>query len=416
MSNESVALMAKANTLNLIEYASLNTLPISAELGNITVPPDLQGLSESAGPALSGASSASYQLTSIGSPIYAFALSSLPDFPNLVSNDLSWSWMWRPNDIGTNKVIWQTDGVVGLLRYSNTQKLTLNDHAATEIPIVVGATYHIVVTFSSTTGMLTVYVDGVELHTDTYNSAVHINNQYTTRIGTYNSCTDVLMTFNRHLTPTDVSELYTLITATATLEIPVRMNFKRLITATDAATIGADYIVMLNEGMANDELRVQFTDMDGLVLKELMSSTRLNTKIINSLTGFNTVKVAEDMDARDLLGTTNNVMVLVNDPRTGVNADATVSTGGALYFYDATDGNPATAWLKIMEDESMGDYSWAGISDKPAATNPQWEALVSDTHIHPNHATLEGVIEDADGNMQYNNISLNGTVVIEAYW
>lgn len=94
------------------------------------------------------------------------------------------------------------------------------------------------------------------------------------------------------------------------------------------------------------------------------------------------INYVADIAARDALTIAANAMVYVAD----ATGDNTVTSGGALYFYNsATD-----AFVKVAEYESMDVVlDWDNIQNKPTSTVSQIDQAVTDSHTHSNKSTLD---------------------------
>lgn len=423
MSAESIALQNKLNTLNLVEFAEFDddshyVACINDWINYVPYTP-FDGVNSGltlVAPLSIASTNAVLLHDDSGYMGVSFAPSALKDGSHTHGN-LAVGLMMMVTTTTPLDIFKQTDTAPHTtLSYDGTH-LVFNGDQVTKIAMPLNQSFLVVASLSDTNQTLTMYVDGVVIGSVAMNPNDVIDGDSAYYIGNNSVVIDDMFVLDQSVTAVEVNEIKALVaTQSNVVAMDLRMSFNRIVAPISAATAGADTMLMLNEGMANDELRVQFTDAGGTVLRELMSSIKLNTKLISSLTGFNTVQVAVDMDARDALGLANNIMVMVTDPRTGTNADATVATGSALYFYDAAIGDPATAWLKIAEDESFDVPYWDQMLNAPVATNPEWEALVANDHFHANHATLEGITEDGDSNLVYNEIPLDGAATAIVGW
>lgn len=102
--------------------------------------------------------------------------------------------------------------------------------------------------------------------------------------------------------------------------------------------------------------------------------------------------IVADISARDNLSPATNALVLVLN----ASADATVTSGNAMYAWDATN----TTYSKVTEFESL-DVTWDAIAGKPNVTAVQIETAVAQSHTHANKTTLDKFGEDGVGDATY---------------
>ena len=153
-------------------------------------------------------------------------------------------------------------------------------------------------------------------------------------------------------------------------------------------------------------------DTPGEVQREIMNSSKLRTKILNhTSTNLSTIAVADTMDDRNAMVLHTSAMVLVRDPRTGVNADFTVLEGSAVYFYDIEQ----TRWFKIAEVDDMVTGTYEGIVGRPQVTAEEIVALVNSMHTHINIATLDDITTDG-GYLAFNGVRLDGSINAIVGW
>jgi len=118
-----------------------------------------------------------------------------------------------------------------------------------------------------------------------------------------------------------------------------------------------------------------------------------NTAMINAIGGGGAsqeVQQAANITARDGLSLTANTLVYVTD----ASADATVTSGGALYFWD----NTGSTFIKVAEFESMDIVaSWANLTGKPSSTPASIDQAVTDSHTHANKTVLDGITNVGSG-------------------
>ena len=130
------------------------------------------------------------------------------------------------------------------------------------------------------------------------------------------------------------------------------------------------------------------------VAKLLFSQATVDTAITNALAAKNTIEIVDDIAGRDALFTgTTNILALVND----ASADATVSSGSALYSYRGSD----SVVSKVSEFESMDvTLSWGNITGGPTSTPAQIDSAVGAQHSHNNLPVLED-LSDSSGALHY---------------
>ena len=190
---------------------------------------------------------------------------------------------------------------------------------------------------------------------------------------------------------------------------------------TDASIVTG---VVTTSVATSDLMDVFLSDnVDGSFVRQLLNEDMIDTSILTAMDAGQTIFKAADMDARDLIEPTQykNVLVLVLDPRTGVNADATVSTGAAMYVgeYQGVDLNPQTFeetvnidWTKVYEAESLDlVFDYTDILNTPVLPNStasEIDQLVTNmATLQTNVANLFSAIEDANGDIVYNGSTLS---------
>lgn len=121
---------------------------------------------------------------------------------------------------------------------------------------------------------------------------------------------------------------------------------------------------------------------------KMIGNSNMITQIAG--TGQQEVLFVADIAARDLLSFSSNATVYVQD----ASSDATVSSGGAFYFWD----NAGTQWFKLAEFESMDvTLNWSNIQGRPSSSVSAIDQAVSDSHTHSNKAVLDGITSVGSG-------------------
>lgn len=112
-----------------------------------------------------------------------------------------------------------------------------------------------------------------------------------------------------------------------------------------------------------------------------------NTEISTRLAQHNLIEIVADITARNALASQDrNLVVMVLD----ATADATVSSGAALYAFRNSDNS----WTKVAEYEGMDAVvQWNNINGRPASSAAQLDAAVTNTHTHSNKTILDGTQE-----------------------
>lgn len=143
-----------------------------------------------------------------------------------------------------------------------------------------------------------------------------------------------------------------------------------------------------------DYVEIYVTTQDG-VSRRVLNETDIQTLIDTAIAGIGpTLRVVDDITARDALNPTENVIVLVIDAV----GDSTVTSGGATYVYSIT----STSWKKIAETESMDlVLQWSNISGRPTSTVSEIDDAVDKAHTHTNKLVLDKLTADADGQLMY---------------
>lgn len=140
------------------------------------------------------------------------------------------------------------------------------------------------------------------------------------------------------------------------------------------------------------------------VAKTVGNSAMINSLIATAMAGWtgetSQVQIAANIPALAALESTAevNLMVLVVD----ASADATVSSGSALYAYDFA----TSTRYKLAEYESMDVVMrWADLQDKPTSTVAQIDDTVNKAHAHNNKAVLDELGDVAD-ELTYKGVSI----------
>lgn len=112
-----------------------------------------------------------------------------------------------------------------------------------------------------------------------------------------------------------------------------------------------------------------------------------NNEISTRLAQHNLVEIVADITARNALASQDrNLVVLVLN----ATADATVSSGAALYAFRNSDNS----WTKVAEYESMDAVvQWNNINGRPSSTPAQIDSAVTNSHTHSNKAILDATQE-----------------------
>lgn len=131
------------------------------------------------------------------------------------------------------------------------------------------------------------------------------------------------------------------------------------------------------------------------------NSAMINALIAAQLTAVSELQKVASIAARNALTLNRNSIVLVVD----ATADATVSAGAALYFWDHT----AASWIKIAEYESLDVITaWNSISGRPSSAVADIDDAVAKRHTHGNLATLNKLGE-ADGALTFDGTSVSAS-------
>jgi len=143
------------------------------------------------------------------------------------------------------------------------------------------------------------------------------------------------------------------------------------------------------------------TDNAGLA-KLMGNSTLINQLVDSKLADYQGGVVSDvpDIEARDLLSLDKNGLVMVFD----ASADAEVTAGSALYYYDKS----ADSFTLAAEYESLNiDFSWGNISGRPVSTPTQIDSSVSQAHSHSNKVSLDKIGESGAGKITYNGAEVS---------
>ena len=167
------------------------------------------------------------------------------------------------------------------------------------------------------------------------------------------------------------------------------LNFHQVSTLPGTPQADSFYYV-LNGNYAESYL----TDDSGTA-KMIGNSVMINALVDAKLATFETGIVTDcaDITARDALSLDKNSMVMVYD----ASADATVSSGAALYYYD----HSLDSFTKVAEYESLDiSLDWSAIQNAPSSTPAQIDAAVSQGHSHANKTVLDD-LSDNGGSLEY---------------
>lgn len=160
-------------------------------------------------------------------------------------------------------------------------------------------------------------------------------------------------------------------------------------------TLEASTLYMVKSANA-DLFDLYLSTSDGLTARHIISQTEIASMITDAVGAFNTVEVVADITARDALTPTANIQVLALD----ASADATVTSGAALYVYDFA----TTTWHKVSEYESLDVVlDWASIQNKPTSSAAAIDQAVADSHTHGNKPLLD-LLSEVSGHLHYNSV------------
>ena len=135
---------------------------------------------------------------------------------------------------------------------------------------------------------------------------------------------------------------------------------------------------------------IYFTNADGTEARHVINKSEINTMISTAIASFASIEVVANITARDAMTPAANALVLVLD----ASADATVTSGAALYVYQLSN----TTWHKVSEFESLDVVlEWAAIQNKPTSSVVDIDSAVAQRHTHANMTTLNKIGENADG-------------------
>ena len=153
-------------------------------------------------------------------------------------------------------------------------------------------------------------------------------------------------------------------------------------------------------------------NVDGSLVRQLLNEDMVDTSILNAMEFGQTIYKVADMDERDLIRAwgARGVLVLVLDPRTGANADATV-TGGAAMYTGTWNRLVGTVWTKVYEAESLDlVFDYADILNTPVLPNSTAseidQMVINMNTLQTNVANLFSAIEDGNGDIVYNGSTL----------
>lgn len=157
----------------------------------------------------------------------------------------------------------------------------------------------------------------------------------------------------------------------------------------------------------NGDYAESYLTTTGGIPKQIGNSLMVNELIEDALDNqsLNQVVIVPDIAARDALenDAETNLMVLVLD----ATADPTVDDGSALYAYEVG----TNTWYKLAEYESMDVVlQWNDIQGRPSSSPDDIDQAVSDSHTHSDMTVLDGLGENAEGDLTYNN------TVISTQW
>ena len=135
--------------------------------------------------------------------------------------------------------------------------------------------------------------------------------------------------------------------------------------------------------------------------RHIINRDEISTMITNAVSSATAMQFADTIAQRDTIVLPQNGLVLVRD----ATGDATVTSGAALYTYDAdkvlngTETN-ADRYSKIAEYESL-DLTWDSIVGGPESSAAQVDEAVAQRHTHANKVQLDLITERADGEFLY---------------
>ena len=134
-----------------------------------------------------------------------------------------------------------------------------------------------------------------------------------------------------------------------------------------------------------------------LVVRRTLLESDVDAKIVAALDSNGSFRIVDDIAARDALGASleRDTLVKVID----ASAAPDVEAGSANYAFQVATGT----FTKTSEGESLDiELTWDALIDGPASSPAQVDAAVAAAHTHANATILDGLGEDADGNLQYN--------------
>lgn len=166
-------------------------------------------------------------------------------------------------------------------------------------------------------------------------------------------------------------------------------------------------IYVVNPPQRPDYVEVYITSKDtNPSVKRIPNEQDILNLINNQLAEFNTIHVVNNIQQRNNLNPTRNIVVLVVD----ASGDPTVSSGSATYVYNTT----TQQWIKISEWESMDlSFTWSGIDGRPQSSPQDIDDAVAKRHTHSNMNILNKLSEDNNGNLLYDNKYIMRWEVVE---
>lgn len=136
------------------------------------------------------------------------------------------------------------------------------------------------------------------------------------------------------------------------------------------------------------------SDSTGSSARHIISKTEIQAMVTGNIADFTNIRVFADIAARDAVTLDRNVISMVVD----ASADATVTTGAAMYIYDAD----VDTWTKISEVESMDlNLTWEALLNKPTSSVAAIDDAVAKAHVHANKAVLDDLADDGAGVLKY---------------
>lgn len=161
-------------------------------------------------------------------------------------------------------------------------------------------------------------------------------------------------------------------------------------------TFGPHELVLVAPAARPDSVEVYVSNSTGSAARRVPTVPDIQAMIDAAVAaGSGGAVIVDDIAARDAITPENAQTAYVVD----ASADATVTSGGALYIWRES----TTSWIKMSEAESLDiSLTWTAISGRPTSTPAQIDATVAASHGHSNLTELNNIGQDGDGNLTYN--------------